>query len=73
MIETKPFDEINLRVSRFIRADDLSSVIECSAGVRNLLNAWQDDFDRGKYRDSNYIYGPAQPRSLFVAVKWRFN
>ena len=73
MVETKPFDEVNLRVSRFIRVDDLSSVIECSAGVRNLLNAWQDDFDRGKYRDSNYIYGPALPRSLFIAVKWRFN
>jgi outer membrane receptor for ferrienterochelin and colicins len=40
-----------------------------SLGVRNLLNAYQRDFDIGKNRDSNYIYGPASPRTIFIALR----
>ena len=32
--------------------------MQVSAGVQNLLNAYQQDFDRGANRDSGYIYGP---------------
>ena len=38
-------------------------------GVQNLFNAYQDDFDQGKDRDSKYIYGPGLPRSYFVGCK----
>jgi outer membrane receptor for ferrienterochelin and colicins len=37
--------------------------------VQNIFNAYQADFDIGKNRDSNYIYGPARPRGVFVGVK----
>lgn len=39
------------------------------AGVQNLFNAYQRDFDRGPARDSAYIYGPAAPRTFFAGVK----
>jgi outer membrane receptor for ferrienterochelin and colicins len=43
--------------------------IEFSGGVKNLFDAYQNDFDRGKNRDSNFIYGPAIPRTFFVSIK----
>ena len=43
-----------------------------NAGVQNLLNAYQTDFDRGPSRDSAYIYGPNAPRSLFAGIKVAF-
>ena len=39
------------------------------AGMKNLLNSFQDDFDKGIDRDPAYIYGPALPRTLYVGFK----
>ena len=39
--------------------------LQLSAGVQNVFNAYQNDFDQGVERDSGYIYGPAAPRKLF--------
>lgn len=46
--------------------------LEVNAGVQNIFNAYQDDFDQGADRDSNYIYGPATPRSYYAGVKVSF-
>ncbi len=43
--------------------------LQLSAGVQNLFNAYQDDFDKGPSRDSAYVYGPGSPRSFFAGVK----
>ena len=43
--------------------------MQVSAGVQNLLNAYQQDFDRGANRDSGYIYGPGMPRSVYAVLK----
>lgn len=42
--------------------------VEVNAGVNNLFDSYQRDFDCGYRRDSGYIYGPAQPRSLSVGA-----
>ncbi|MBR0309639.1 MAG: TonB-dependent receptor [Paludibacteraceae bacterium] len=42
--------------------------LEVSAGVKNLLDMYQRDLDRGANRDADYIYGPAQPRTYFAGV-----
>lgn len=42
---------------------------ELSTGVQNLFNSYQDDFDRGAGRDSDYIYGPNRPRTFFIGLK----
>ena len=34
-----------------------------------MFNAFQEDLDRGEFRDSGYFYGPTQPRTIFVGVK----
>lgn len=41
-----------------------TSELLISAGVMNMLNSYQRDFDQGPRRDSGYIYGPSLPRSL---------
>ncbi len=53
---------------------DLSKelVLQLQAGVQNIFNAYQKDFDKGPDRDSGYIYGPSTPRSYFFGVKLNF-
>ncbi len=46
--------------------------LQLSAGVHNLFNAYQSDFDKGYERDSKYIYGPSLPRSYFMGAKVSF-
>ena len=46
-----------------------AAVLQLNGGVQNIFQAYQKDFDRGANRDSNYIYGPATPRSYFAGVK----
>ena len=36
--------------------------------VQNITNAYQRDLDYGVFRDSGYIYGPKQPRSVYLGV-----
>ncbi len=42
---------------------------EFYGGVKNVFNSIQSDFDSGVYRDSKYIYGPREPRTIFFGVK----
>lgn len=66
---TKSFTELSFKAGYTFPLKSVNSAIEISAGIRNILNAYQDDFDSGKYRDSNYIYGPAAPRTFTVGIK----
>lgn len=43
--------------------------LEVNAGVQNMFNAYQNDFDKGADRASTYIYGPSSPRSYFAGLK----
>ncbi len=66
--KTPDFWEMNLKVSYdFTVYKDI--ILQVNAGVQNLFNAYQKDFDQGKLRDSGYIYGPGLPRSYFAGVK----
>ena len=42
--------------------------LEINAGVKNLLDHFQEDLDKGMDRDAGYIYGPATPRTFFAGV-----
>lgn len=46
--------------------------LQLHAGVQNIFNAYQRDFDQGKDLDSGYIYGPSMPRSYFAGMKLSF-
>lgn len=66
---TPIFTELSLRAGYTFELPKLSTGLEVFAGVKNVTNSYQDDFDIGKNRDSNYIYGPAAPRTVFVGLK----
>ena len=42
--------------------------LEISGGVKNVLDQFQRDIDKGADRDANYIYGPSIPRTYFIAL-----
>ncbi len=69
IVTTRPFLEHSLRLDRSFLIRQAAMRIDLSVGVRNIANAYQSDFDRGPFRDSNYIYGPALPRSLFAGMR----
>ena len=43
--------------------------LQMNAGVQNIFNSFQKDFDSGSDRDSGYMYGPTLPRTLFFGIK----
>ena len=43
------------------------------AGVKNIFDQYQKDFDKGKDRDADYIYGPQHPRTYFMGLKLSLN
>ncbi|MGJ8733582.1 MAG: TonB-dependent receptor [Cellulophaga sp.] len=67
--ETPSFLETSLRLGYTFTASKLNANIELFSGVKNITNAYQNDFDTGKNRDSNYVYGPSLPRTIFVGLK----
>lgn len=71
MVTVRDFSECNFKVACRTPVRFLKSTVEWYGGMKNLFNAYQTDFDIGKNRDSNYIYGPAQPRTVFVGLKVR--
>lgn len=42
--------------------------LEISCGVKNVLDQFQKDLDKGSYRDAGYIYGPSIPRTYFAGL-----
>ncbi|NBC81918.1 MAG: TonB-dependent receptor [Bacteroidetes bacterium] len=69
--QTEDFFELNAKISYTFDLQKVSSALEIFGGVQNILNAYQSDFDSGKDRDSNYIYGPANPISGFAGIRIR--
>ena len=68
--KTSPsFNELNAKVSYTFNLPSVDSGLELFAGVKNITNAYQADFDSGKNRDSNYIYGPGLPRSIYLGIR----
>ena len=69
IITSKRFSELSAKVSYRVKLKKSNMNLEFYLGIKNILNAYQEQFDIGKNRDSNFIYGPAQPRTLFAGLK----
>lgn len=67
--EVNDFFDVNLRLNRNFKISD-SFDFSIFGGVKNIFNSYQDDFDIGPERDSDYVYGPAMPRMLFFGIKF---
>lgn len=65
---TPRFYELNFKVTYDFKLYK-SITLQLNAGVGNILNSYQKDFDKGPDRDSGYIYGPGMPRTYFAGIK----
>ncbi|WP_422106771.1 TonB-dependent receptor [Winogradskyella sp.] len=66
--ESEAFFDLNLNAqAHFDVSKDFKLTL--NAGVKNMFNSFQDDFEVGPTRDSDYVYGPALPRTFFLGIK----
>ena len=71
LVNARTFLENNFKLAYTFTMKESESELEFNAGIQNAFNAFQNDFDRGPDRDSNYMYGPTRPRTYFLGVKYR--
>ncbi len=72
VLEDAPaFFELGTKLSYEFHLSNVTR-LQLFAGMNNILDSFQDDFDRGKYRQSDYIYGPTQPRTVYVGCTYSF-
>ncbi|QOW10241.1 TonB-dependent receptor [Kaistella flava (ex Peng et al. 2021)] len=67
--KTKSFTDIGLRAGHTFNLPKMKSGIEVFGGMKNIFDSYQKNFDTGKNRDSNFIYGPNMPRTLFLGLR----
>ena len=65
------FHEVNSKIAYSLPFKTESYSLELFTGVKNIFNQYQDDFDIGKNRDSNFVYGPALPRTYFIGLAFK--
>ncbi len=68
-VTTPSFFELGIKAGYTFRFEVVDSGLEIFGGVKNLTNAYQDDFDTGRDRDSGYIYGPGAPRTYYLGIR----
>lgn len=66
---SKAFSELGIKSSYSVDLKNLDTSLEIFGGVKNILDDYQNDFDSGKNRDSNYVYGPGSPKTFFVGLR----
>lgn len=67
-VETPDFFDMGFKAAYDFRIYD-SFNLQLNAGVQNMFNSFQKDFDSGADRDSGYMYGPTMPRTVYIGVK----
>lgn len=67
------FFNLGINSSYTLNIEKLKTDLEFTAGIKNIFDEYQSKFDIGKERDSNFIYGPATPRTFVFGVKFTNN
>lgn len=68
LVKTQDFLDIGFKLAYTFKLSGQTN-LELSGGVKNIFNSYQDDFDKGIYRDAAYVYGPGLPRTYFIGLK----
>lgn len=67
--QTPVFFDLNVKLSYNIDLKE-KMVLQINGGMKNILNSYQKDFDKGELRDAGYIYGPSLPRTVFFGLSF---
>lgn len=70
MYTSDPFSELSTKIGYTIEFEKIQSNVEFYSGIKNIFNAYQSNFDIGKNRDSNFVFGPSLPRTFYIGMKW---
>lgn len=70
IIETNSFSELSGKIDYSISLKNINSKLKVYIGIKNMFDAYQEEFDVGKNRDSNFVFGPAQPRTYFLGLRF---
>lgn len=62
---------LDLTGTRHVPIGDDEREVDVTFGIKNLTDARQRDLEVGAGRDSDYVYGPRLPRTLFVRINAR--
>lgn len=66
---TPQFFDAGLKLSYTFSLSDTIN-LEINGGMKNIFDSYQNDIDRGPFRDSVYVYGPMLPRTYFFGLKF---
>ena len=69
LVDTESFSDLSLKFSYALKVKKTDNKFELFTGVKNVFNTYQNNFDIGKNRDSNFVYGPSLPRTFFFGLK----
>lgn len=67
LIKSKDFFDVGAKLRYNLKMKD--SNIQLYAGIKNIFNSYQKDFDTGEERDPGYIYGTGAPRTIYFGIK----
>ena len=69
VIKSRTFFDQGIKISYEFPVTSIKQGLQFFGGIKNLFNAYQRDFDIGRYRDSNFVYGPARPTTIFFGIR----
>ena len=70
-VKTSPFLDMGFKAAYDFRIYN-SFNLQLNAGIQNIFNSFQKDFDSGADRDSGYMYGPTFPRCFYLGIKLNY-
>jgi outer membrane receptor for ferrienterochelin and colicins len=65
--ESNAFNDFGLKIRYNVKVN--GATLQVFGGVKNILNAYQNDFDLGSERDPGYMYGPNLPRTIYFGIR----
>ncbi|MDD4149678.1 MAG: TonB-dependent receptor [Bacteroidales bacterium] len=65
--ESEAFFDLGFKAQYNIKLN--GAKLQIFAGIKNIFNSYQNDFDSGIDRDPAYIYGPMSPRTVYFGIK----
>lgn len=63
------YADLNLKLAYILPVISVDTNVELFGGIKNITNYFQSDSDNFKNRDSDYMYGPAQPRTFYIGLR----
>lgn len=72
LIRSEEFFVVDLSATKHFDRPDSDVHFDIGFGVKNLFDEFQPDLETGANRDSDFVYGPRLPRTVFISLQADF-